>query len=258
MKILRFIHTLYGVVVFGILFLLFFLPLCVPMVDKRRHAWTGLLNRAWARILFASVLLPVRVHIHPSLKKNGQYIFCANHFSYLDIPAMGLTPVNAIFVGKSAMERIPLFGLMYRSLHITVDRSRLRSRFLTLQRTMEALEEGKSLIIFPEGGMKTQQPPRMVPFKDGAFRAAVEKGIPLVPVTIPFNWRLLPDEPFPLLRWGKMEIIFHEPISVAHATREDIPRLKSRVFQIIEQRLAERNSADPVDVTEPDHAITAN
>src|SRR6185503_5315375 len=98
-----------------------------------------------------------------------QYIFCPNHFSYLDIAAMGLNSHDSIFVGKNDMENIPLFGFMYRSLHITVDRTKLKSRYSSMLRTFGALDEGKSLVIFPEGGIMTEKDPVMSKFKDGAF-----------------------------------------------------------------------------------------
>ncbi|NJM26626.1 MAG: 1-acyl-sn-glycerol-3-phosphate acyltransferase, partial [Bacteroidia bacterium] len=97
-------------------------------------------------------------------------------------------------------------------------------------------DKGKSLVIFPEGGIYTKEPPRMVRFKDGAFRAAIEKQIPLVPVTIPNNWIILPDEAF-LLRWGTVHVIFHEPIETKGLTLADMDRLKSDVYQVIDLEL---------------------
>ena len=76
---------------------------------------------------------------------------------------------------------------------------------------MEAIDEGKNLVIFPEGGIITLKDPVMAKFKDGAFRVAIEKQIAIVPVTIPFNWIILPPDEF-LLRWHPLKVIFHEPI----------------------------------------------
>lgn len=196
----------------------------------------GIINRIWAKVVLALVALPWKAELRTSLDPKRQYIFCPNHFSYIDIPTMGLNPVNAVFVGKSEMEGIPLFGWMYRNLHITVDRTKLKSKYATLIKSLEALDKGKSLIIFPEGGIYTKEPPQMTRFKDGAFRAAIEKQIPLVPVTIPNNWIILPDEEF-LLRWGTVHVIFHEPIETKGLTIADLDRLKSEVYKVIDLEL---------------------
>lgn len=236
MNILRKIHTVYGVVIFSLLFILLFPFFLIPIAFTRRHRLVGVLNRVWAKGLFTLWFIPYEVECRSPLNKAGQYIFCPNHFSYLDIPTMGLTPVDTVFVGKNDMENVPLFGFMYRRLHITVDRSKLSSRASTLLRTMEALDEGKSLVIYPEGGMITTNAPALAPFKDGAFRAAIEKQIPIVPVTIPFNWIILPDGSL-VLHPGKIKVIFHEPIETKDLTPSSVGELRTKVKEIIEREL---------------------
>lgn len=236
-RLIRTIHTGYGLLVFVVLFILLFPLLMIPIVFPSRFRLVGVINRAWARALFILCFLPFRVEVRQRLDPSRNYIFCPNHFSYLDIPTMGLNPHNTIFVGKNEMERIPLFGFMYRKLHITVDRSKLKSRFNTMLRSLEALDHGKSLVIYPEGGIITQHPPEMARFKDGAFRAAIEKQVPLVPVTIPNNWLLLPDNQF-LLTWGLIHVVFHEPIETTGYTLEQVDILKNKVREVIETELA--------------------
>lgn len=237
MKTLQKIHTAYASAVFGLLFLVFFFPLLIPIVFPRQFRWVGILNRWWAKSFFTLIFIPFRVEIRSPLNTRQQYIFCPNHFSYLDIPTLGLNPHNAIFVGKNDMERVPLFGFMYRKLHITVDRSRLKSKFNTLLRSLQALDEGKSLVIYPEGGIVTKNPPRMNHFKDGAFRAAIEKQIPIVPVTIPDNWIILPDKNTLLLNWGVVKVIFHEPIETNGYGLDHLEEIRQKVFTVIDTEL---------------------
>lgn len=236
MKILRFLYTCYGVVVFFILFIIFFFLLLIPIFFPKQHHLTGTFNRWWARLLFTFIGMPFSVKYASRLDPAKQYIFCPNHFSYLDIPAVGLNKHNTIFVGKNDMENIPLFGFMYRKLHITVDRSKLKSRYSTMLKTLAALDEGKSLVIFPEGGIVTEKDPVMGKFKDGAFRASIEKQIPIVPVTIPFNWIILPPDQF-LLSWHPLKVIFHEPIDPSGYGLNQVDELKTRVRNIIDTEL---------------------
>jgi 1-acyl-sn-glycerol-3-phosphate acyltransferase len=247
-KGLRYMHTGYGLVVFSTLFLLFFPLLCIPVIFPSAHQLVGILNRWWARALFALVGLPWKVHYRFTPEPGKQYIFCPNHFSYLDVPTVGLNQCNTIFVGKSDFRRVPLFGWIYSKLHITVDRNRLKSRYKSLIRAAKAIDEGKSLTIFPEGGIKSTDPPRLAPFKDGAFRLAIEKQIPIVPVTIPFNWIILPDENF-MLTWGRVIAIFHEPIPTEGLRLEHVDELKARVYEVIRSELNQWNYGNRPPVT---------
>lgn len=237
MKFVRLVHTIYGFAIFTALFLIFFPLLLYPILFPKQFRWVGIINRWWAKSMFVFTFLPYEVECKTKLDRTKQYIFCPNHFSYLDIPTMGLNPVNTIFVGKNDMEKIPLFGFMYRKLHITVNRASLKSRFNTILASMKAIDEGKSLVIYPEGGMVTKEPPKMCAYKDGAFRTAIEKQIAIVPVTIPFNWIILPDEEKMRLHRGTVKVIFHEPIETMGLTLNDLPDLKHRVFSIIDSEL---------------------
>jgi 1-acyl-sn-glycerol-3-phosphate acyltransferase len=243
MRFLRAIHTGYGLVIFTLLFILLFPLLLIPILFPSLFRLTGWINRWWARLLFTLVFLPFKVERRSHISREKQFIFCPNHFSYLDIPTLGLNPHNTIFVGKSEMENIPFFGYMYRKLHITVNRASLKSKVHTIKRSLEAIDEGKSLVIFPEGGIVTEKEPVMARFKDGAFRVAIEKQIPIVPVTIPYNWIILPPNEF-LLRWHPIKVVFHEPVTTAGLTLDDIDSLKKKVIQIIDAELQKHLKPD--------------
>jgi len=236
MNFLKRIYTGYGVIIFFLLFIIFFVLLLIPIIFRKQYKLVGIFNRWWAKSLFTLIAVPFRVQYNATLDPKKQYIFCPNHFSYLDIAVMGLNKHNTIFVGKNDMENIPVFGFMYRNLHITVDRTKLKSRYSTMIKTLEALDEGKSLVLFPEGGIVTEKDPVMGPFKDGAFRASIDKQIPIVPVTIPFNWIILPPDKF-LLTWRPLKVIFHEPIDPSGYSIEDVGLLRAKVRGIIETEL---------------------
>jgi 1-acyl-sn-glycerol-3-phosphate acyltransferase len=235
-KFFRLIHTVYGMTVFISLFLLLLPLLCVPILFKSKFRLTGVFNRWWAKLMFIFVGLPFKTEYRFKLNKKSQYIFCPNHTSYMDIPTMGLNKHNTIFVGKSDIKKVPLFGYMYSKLHILVDRKKLKSRYTSMVRSIEAIDEGKSLVIYPEGGILSKHPPHMADFKDGAFRVAIEKQIPIVPVTIPYNWIILPDSEF-LLQWHRVKVIFHEPVSTQGLTINDVDALKLKVRLIINEEL---------------------
>jgi 1-acyl-sn-glycerol-3-phosphate acyltransferase len=166
-------------------------------------------------------------------------VYCPNHFSYLDIPVMAATtPGFFAFVGKKSLEKIPLFGYMFKKLHIPLDRENRKSAYTTAQRAKEAIEENRSIVIFPEGRIDHKVQPGLLPFKDGPFRIAIEKQIPVVPVTIPFNWIILPDDGKYFINPGVIEVIFHEPIPTQGLTMEDIPALRQKTYTVIHNTLS--------------------
>lgn len=187
--------------------------------------------------------MPLEVQVSTQIENNGSYMFCPNHTSFLDICIMARTPTDFMFVGKNAMEKIPVFGYMYRKLHITVDRGSSRSKHSTYVRAKEAIDHGRSLVIFPEGGVHGERPPQMTPFKNGAFKIAIEKQIPIVPVTIPHNWIILPDDGRYLVTWKKAKLIYHDPIETKGLTLSDLDSLKDNVYKIIDQEI-KRHSGD--------------
>lgn len=237
MKILKLIYSRYCFFQFILLFLLL-LPFFLILVQRRQwHYYAYLLNRLWAKVFYVLCFFSLKVEFKAPLDKNRQYVFCPNHTSFLDIPLMGFTPIYFVFVGKSSIAKVPLFGYMYRKLHITVNRNNLRSKYETLERSKQAIDDGKSLVIFPEGGIVTSSPPAMGRFKDGPFRIAIEKQIPIIPVTIPYNWIILPDDGKMMVTRRRSKLIYHEPIETTGMSLEDIDHLKEKVFQIIDKEL---------------------
>lgn len=238
MKILRRIYSTYCLLVFAGIFLLL-LPFFLLVIQKEQwHFYAYKLNYVWARVFYFLCGFPFEQIYEAPIDKNKQYIFCSNHTSFLDITLLGLTPNYFIFVGKSSISKVPLFGYMYRKLHITVDRNNLKSRYEIIKRAHEAIDNGKSLVIFPEGGIYSDHPPEMSKFKDGPFRIAIEKQVPIVPITIPYNWMILPDDGKLLVHWRKAKIIYHKPVSTQGMTLADIDRLKHIVYNCIHDELS--------------------
>src|SRR5690554_6437235 len=180
MTVLRRIYSTYGLLVFALtfIFLLPFFAITIKIPGLRRYGRR--LNRVWSTVFFTFIFIRVKFVNRHYIKKDQQYIIVSNHFSYLDIPVLGFINKDIVFVGKSSLGKIPLFGYMFRNLHIAVDRMSLRSRADSILRTKQALDEGSSVVMFPEGGITSTAPPLMGRFKDSAFKIAIEKQIPKI------------------------------------------------------------------------------
>ncbi len=241
LKFFQQIYTLWCAIVFAGLFLLLFPFFLILIPVPSWHKYCFYLNKIWAWTALKLVVIPTEIIGKNQIIKKQQYVYCSNHFSLLDILSFGFAPNPVLYVGKKSLAKIPLFGFMFSRLHVTVDRSSLKNSYTALQIAISRMNNSRSLVMYPEGGIYSKNIPEMVRFKDGAFRAAIEKQIPLVPVTLPDNWIILPDEKIPLITRRKMRMIFHEPISTQGLNLTDVPALKQQVFDIIEKELEKHN-----------------
>lgn len=241
MAVFRRIYSTYGLIVFALTFLIllpfFFITIKIPALKKYGRK----LNRLWSAIFFTLILIRVKFVNKDLIKKNQQYIIVSNHFSYLDIPVLGYINKDIVFVGKSSLGKVPLFGYMFRNLHIAVDRQSLKSRAESIMKTKNALDEGSSIVMFPEGGITSTAPPLMGRFKDSAFKIAIEKQIPIIPVTLSYNHIILPDDGKLLLKYKTARAVIHAPISVDAKDTLSVTELKELCFNIIQNQLLEDN-----------------
>ncbi len=152
----------------------------------------------------------------------------------MDIPVLTkVLPGFICFMGKDSLAKLPLFGYMFRNLHITVNRRSASDRYKSIQLCYDKLEEGRPVVIFPEGTTNQKQMPSLQPFKDGAFRIAIQKQLPVVPVTLPFNGIILPDDKSFTAGFHKAVAVMHEPISTIGMKEADADILRERVHAII-------------------------
>ncbi|ERM82420.1 hypothetical protein P872_18075 [Rhodonellum psychrophilum GCM71 = DSM 17998] len=242
MILIRRIYTLYVFLVFCIGFLLVFPLLLIFIWVPGLKKFGRKINRIWAKTFFVLIFMRVELEGKKNIEKDKNYVFVANHFSYLDIAMMGLVPGDVVFIGKSSIRKIPLFGYYFRKLHIAVNRTSPRSRGEVLVRAKKSIDQGSSLVIFPEGGITTTNPPQMNRFKDGAFSLAIDKQIPIIPVTLSFNHLILPDDGRFLFNLRTAKMVFHKPILTEGKTSKDVASLRETCFEIIQQQLWEDNT----------------
>lgn len=141
-------------------------------------------------------------------------------------------------MGKEELTKNPVLGLFFRTIDIAVSRESKISAFRAFKKAGENLEKGMSLIIFPEGKIDDQYPPILHEFKNGPFRLAIEKNIPIVPVSIINIWHLVWDNGFTHgTRPGIGDIYVHEPILTSILAEESADFLKEEVFNKINSKL---------------------
>lgn len=166
----------------------------------------------------------------------GAYIICPNHSSFLDILSIYSTFKNYfVFTGKKQILKWPLFSIFYSSgMNIIVDRESRADSFKAFKRIVREIDADLPIVIFPEGTI-SKSAPKLTDFKGGAFTIAIQKQIPILPVTFVNNWLLLQRGSllFGRARPGRNEMIIHAPIETKGLKKEDAKALEERVKNII-------------------------
>ncbi len=241
-KTLQFFYSVYCILLFVLLLLVIFpLVLLASLFGKIQGG--NIIYRicsVWADAWFFLIgmrSIVIRRSVPPA--PGSQYIFVANHISYMDVPMIVKVirqPVRAL--GKAELAKVPLFGFLYRYGAILVDRSSPENRKKSVVQLKSVLLKGISVFIFPEGTFnKTGQP--LKDFYDGAFRIAIETQTPLQPILFPDSLRRLHYSSVFSFTPGKCRSVFLEEVPVAGLLPEDLPALKQQVYEKMEKALVE-------------------
>jgi 1-acyl-sn-glycerol-3-phosphate acyltransferase len=229
------LYKLWVFLVFTVFMLLFLPGIILPaFFGPRAVSVTYFFMKAWSWVF--SMLTYIRYDItgRENIKKGKAYIYVSNHTSFLDLPGIALT-IRGQFrpLAKKELLKIPVFGWITRATCVVVDRSDHDSRKKSLEHLKHILGYGIPILIFPEG---TQNRTREIlqPFKDGAFRIALDTQVPLMPLVVTGAGRLMPPGTVKL-RPGRIQIKVGEEIPVR--TDTNVATLKLEAFQIMQRMI---------------------
>lgn len=225
---------------FFILSLVGFYPLMrVLLASPKRFNLAFKIIRFWAILLLRVPGVHIRRQRLGKLP-NGPFIICPNHSSYIDILALyRLFPRYFVFMGKAEINRWPLFNIFFTmGMNISVDRNSNTSAHLAFERAKAEIDLGHSIAIFPEGTIPTDAP-NMRGFKNGAFKLAIEKNVPIVPVTFLDNWKRLQTGAVLRAKGGPgwSRVVIHPPVYPEVYGPAGVVQMKHDVFKIIEAPL---------------------
>jgi 1-acyl-sn-glycerol-3-phosphate acyltransferase len=194
--------------------------------------------RWWDRVWLA--LIGIRhTNVFESVPDGGkQYVFVANHISYLDIPLILQTIRRNSFriLGKAEMTKYPFFGYIYSQAVVLVDRATMTGRSRSVRELKSVLASDLSVFIFPEGTFNQTRRP-LKEFYDGAFRIAIETQTPLQPILFLGTFDTMHYSSLFSLRPGKTRAVFLPEIGVAGLTIADLPALKTQAYRLMEEGL---------------------
>jgi 1-acyl-sn-glycerol-3-phosphate acyltransferase len=242
MKYLLFpFHLLYKLYVGAIfwLSLLFLYPFFHRLLKRKKFDSVFKLKCFWSKMFQVLLFTPVKVERRAPLPK-PPYIICSNHSSYLDIILFySAFDEYFLFMGKGELLHWPLFRLFFRKMDIPVHRGNPRFAVRAFHRAKEELKKGRSIAIFPEGTIP-EGAPALGSFKNGAFKLAVETGLPIVPVTWVNNYRRFgePSDVWSGGHPGISKVVIHEPVYPSGANEPaEFVTLRKEVFRVIDSAL---------------------
>lgn len=183
-----------------------------PFDDSHRvFHWVA---RTYSKLVLRIFVVRLTVKGGENVTPGQPFVYVANHASMFDIPAtIAGIPDRIHLIYKKELERIPLFGwgLKLGRTYIGIDRGKGLKAMRSLERAIERIRAGASVLLFAEGTRTSDG--RLQPFKRGAFTLAVKTGVPVIPLTINGSFSIMPRHTFKA-KPGTIELILGEPIPI--------------------------------------------
>ncbi|RBP79475.1 1-acylglycerol-3-phosphate O-acyltransferase [Marinomonas rhizomae] len=191
--------------------------------------------------------ISVEGRVAESAKNIPQAVYVANHQNNFDLFTLAaVVPKGVVTVGKTSLRWIPFFGVLYwASGNFLINRENRKQAIATIDQIVSNMKKtGLSIWMFPEGTRSRGR--GWLPFKRGAFHAAVQAGVPIVPIVCSSTHGQVG-----LNRWnnGKVIVEMLPPIDTAGMHETDVVNLLSfceqqmhETQQRLDQELLEQQS----------------
>lgn len=170
------------------------------------------------------------------------YVVVSNHQSLLDIFLISNVPREMKWVAKKELFKIPWVGLAFKLAgDIPLERGEAASAATMLARARAYLARGMSVMIFPEGTRSRDG--KLLPFKAGAFKLALEAGVPILPMAVSGSAQGMPKGS-PWVRPARMIVRILEPVATQGLTVDDLAALRDDVRGRIARALGPEQEAE--------------
>jgi 1-acyl-sn-glycerol-3-phosphate acyltransferase len=189
----------------------------------------------WSKCILWTFGIKVTVKGLENIDLNQPYIFVSNHASMADIPTVMVAlngKVNIVF--KKELTWVPIWGWALRYGHfIMIDRSNPRDAMDSIERAVQTIRSGQSVILFPEGTRTNDG--KLQPFKRGAFTLAAKSGVPVVPMIINNTFGIMPKGSLNVKR-ADISVELEKPIPTDELeNKTDELELMDKVHKAIEK-----------------------
>jgi len=199
-----------------------------------------LLSIGKAAMGLSKIILGIKLEVQgiEHVDKKKQYVFMANHLSFIDGPLLFLLiPQQIRVILKIGIINIPIVGPLMKYVgFVPVDRKGIKTGRKSIDYASKLIrEKGYSFLIFPEGTRSRDG--KLHEFRRGGFFLALNSQTPIVPITIKGTYDLMPKGSF-FIKRGKIIVIFHPPVSVKGFGQQNLPELVNNVRNVIKSELS--------------------
>ncbi|MFZ1872229.1 MAG: 1-acylglycerol-3-phosphate O-acyltransferase [Chania sp.] len=184
-----------------------------------------------------STILGIKVEVRKpaSAVNNGKCIYIANHQNNYDmVTVSNIVQPRTVTVGKKSLVWIPFFGPLYwLAGNLLIDRNNRTKAHDTISQVVDAIaEKDISVWMFPEGTRSRGR--GLLPFKTGAFHAAISAGVPVVPICVSTT-----SGKINLNRWNNGHAIVEmlEPVDTSAYSKEQVRELAAHCRDLMKAKI---------------------
>lgn len=206
---------------------------------------TNLSLAMWSSMATIIAGLKLLVEGESHLWAHRPAVFVFNHQSAMDMLIMAkLLREDVVGVAKQEIKKQPLVGpVMQLTGTVFLDRDNIRDPKAALKPALDAISDGKSVVMAPEGTRSKDG--KLGKFKTGAFHLAQQAGVPIVPVVIHNALDALPNKSM-VIRPAEVKVTVLEPVSTENWTKKSIApatrKMREQYVRVLDELDASRDA----------------
>ncbi|MCS2169946.1 1-acylglycerol-3-phosphate O-acyltransferase [Scandinavium sp. TWS1a] len=181
--------------------------------------------------------LKVEKRLPEGYENFGNAIYIGNHQNNYDmVTAATIVVPPTVTVGKKSLLWVPFFGLLYwLTGNLLIDRNNRSKAHGTIAEVVNAFKERKiSFWMFPEGTRSRGR--GLLPFKTGAFHAAIAAGVPIIPVCVSNTSNKINLN---RLNNGLVIVEMLQPIDTSNWGKDQVRELATHCREVMKAKIAE-------------------
>jgi 1-acyl-sn-glycerol-3-phosphate acyltransferase len=221
----------------GLLFPISFLIFLLTFAFDRNLLLLHRYSCLWSWIILSvNPYWKVRIVGREKIDRKVRYVMVSNHASGADIMVLFKLFADFKWVAKKGLFIIPFIGWnMMLNRYIPIERSKGRSKMKMMDKAVESIRNGNSVMIFPEG-TRTRDG-NLQPFKSGAFRLALETQSPILPIAIKGTYHAIKKGGLRVHKNYNIRAVVLDPIPYADFRDLEVIAITRKVHDLILEEL---------------------